>query len=303
MTRPGPRWLGIDIGATKLAVRAETGGVSWDRNVPWPPTGGAAADLATLRETVDEARRQAGGPFTRVGVAAAPSLDTAGSVSAWPSRQSWAGMPLLDVLTTACGAPVVIADDGSLAALAEARTAACPDLAYLGLGTGVGGGLVVGGRLLLGAFGQAGEIGHLPIERSGPACRCGRRGCLQARLSAEALSRRAGRLRGRPATPEEFVRGVEERRRWALRTLDAAATALARAVLVVSELVEPAEVRIGGGLGAALPTLPERVAAALAPMTRPGRRPPRIRAAVLGARASVVGAVCLARDPGPVGGR
>jgi kanosamine 6-kinase len=300
MAEPPARWLGIDIGATKLVVRAETGTGDWETAVPWPP-GGPAADLAVLRATVAEARRRAGGPIARVGVAAAPTIDRAGTVSAWPSRPTWVGTALLDVLTAACAAPVLVADDGSLAALAEAEAAGCDDLAYFGLGTGVGGGLVVGGHLVRGAFGGAGEIGHLPIEPYGPACECGRRGCLQARLSAGALSRRAGRLRGRTASPHDLVRGVEEHRRWALRTLDEAATALARAVLIVSELVEPAQVRIGGGLGAALPALPPRVTAVLETMRRPGRHPIAVRPAALGARASVAGAVRLARDPASAG--
>ncbi|MGI5212779.1 ROK family protein [Plantactinospora sp. CA-290183] len=296
MAQPESRWLGVDIGGTKLAVRVETDSGEWTTTLRWP-AGDVAADLAALRDVVLTARRQAGGPFDRVAVAAAPTLDPAGTVVAWPSRPSWVGAALTEVLANAAGGPVLTVDDGSLAALAEAHAGGCADLVYLGLGTGLGGGLVLGGRLILGAYGGAGELGHLPVQPAGPPCRCGRRGCLQARVSGAALAHRAGRLRGRDTSTGELVAGAAEGRRWALRVVDEAAGTLARAILAVSELVQPAEVRIGGGLGAALPLLPARVAAALAPMGRPGHRLPLVGSGRLGESASLAGAALLARNP------
>lgn len=282
--------LGLDIGATKLAVRAIAPDREWTARVEWAGDGWGD-DLALLSDILAEARA-AVGTVDRVGVAAAPTVDAAGRVTAWPSRPAWVGAPLVDTVAAATGAQVRIADDGSLAALAEADAAGCPDLVYLGIGTGLGGGLVVGGRLVLGATGTAGELGHLPLSPNGLPCGCGRRGCLQTVVSGPALAARATQLRGRPTSTEELASAVHNGHPWALQVVDEAADALAWAVVLLSELVEPARVHIGGGLGAALPELPDRITAALRP--RPGHPLPVIAPALLGPDASLAGALLLA---------
>ncbi|MFE0530355.1 ROK family protein [Micromonospora sp. SD19] len=301
-----PYWLAVDIGATKLAVRGERGTRCFVARQPW-----SGSDLQQLTRTLREARQQLGGQVGRVGVACAATLDADGRVVTWPSRPSWTGQPVRDVIADAAGAQTIIGDDGGLAALAEADAAACADLAYVGIGTGVGGGLVSGGRLITGAFGTAGEIGHLPIDRVGPTCRCGRTGCLQASTSGAALAARATRLRRRPTTEADLVTGTREGRRWAVRVCDEAASALAQAIIAVSELVQSARVHLGGGLGHALDDLPQRVTAALESRWRPGRPLPVIARAWFGADASLAGAMLVARrgrvelaahpqrDPGP----
>lgn len=318
---PPGSWLGVDVGATKLAVTAVSGTRTWRSAADWPggegsgagPVGvggspgaaarsaargaarGALADLARLREVVSRARAAVGGRIDRVGLACAPTVGADGRIVAWPSRPAWLGVPLLAELRDAAGAPVVFADDGSLAALAEAEAAGCTHLVYLGLGTGLGGGVVSGGRLLTGAYGGAGELGHLPIEPTGVACRCGRTGCLQATVNAAALAAHASRLRGRATTTAELVAGFAAGQWWAVDVVDTAARTLARAVLVISEMLQPARVHLGGGLGSALADLPARVTAALRPLARPGQWLPIVAPARLGPDASLAGALLLAR--------
>lgn len=286
--------LAVDIGGTKLAIRAIHGDRRRETTVAWPESGDLDADFAVLRTALAEMSSALGTPPVRVGVSSAPNTGPDGSVTTWPNRSSWAGAPLRRFLETVTGAEVLLSDDGTLAALAEAHASGSRDLGYVGLGTGVGGGLVSGGRLLVGAWGTAGELGHLTVDPDGPACRCGMRGCLQAKVSAAALAERASRVRGAPTTTGELVSGAAQARPWATEVVEYAAAALAAALAIVAELVQPARVHLGGGLGAALPTLPGRVSARLADLTRPGRTAPEVAGAIYGHQSSLAGAALLA---------
>lgn len=286
--------LAVDIGGTKLALRAVAAGVTvHERTVLWPVGDDAGGESDLLEASVAEAVGALGEAPVRIGVAAAPNVGADGRVVSWPSRPHWVGRSLRAPFVGS-GADVLFGDDATLAGLAEARSTGSRDLAYLGIGTGVGGGLVSGGRLLTGAWGTAGELGHLMVDPEGPRCRCGARGCLQAAVSAEALAAHASAGRGRLTTTSALVAGVNRTEPWAERTLDHAADLIARALRILVELVQPAQVRIGGGLGAALAPLPGRVARRLSATARPGRPLPEVRPAVHGPHSSLVGAAVLA---------
>lgn len=280
--------VAVDIGATKLAIQAKRGRQSWCYRREW------SSDLELLTQVVRQARQRLGGHIDRVGVACAASLDRDGRISTWPSRPLWIGQPIREMIAGAAQAPLVIGDDGALAALAEAEAASCRDLVYLGLGTGVAGGIVADGRLLTGAHGTGGEIGHVPVDPRGPVCRCGRTGCVQAFAAGPALARRASALRGAAATERELADGVARGEPWAVRTLDEAVTAIARAITIVSEVVQPQRVHLGGGLGIAVADLPCRLTEALHTLARPGRPMPTVAHAHFGADASLAGAVTAA---------
>ncbi|MFD5270840.1 ROK family protein [Streptomyces sp. NPDC058335] len=288
------RVLAVDIGGTKLALRAVAAGAAvHERTVPWPAGGDAGSQSDLLETSVAEAIGALGGAPARIGVAAAPNVGADGRVVSWPSRPDWVGRSLRAPFVGS-GAEVLFGDDATLAGLAEARSTGSRDLVYLGIGTGVGGGLVSGGRLLTGAWGTAGELGHLVVDPEGPRCRCGTRGCLQAVVSAEALAAHASAARGLTTTTAELVAGVERTEPWAERTLDHAADVIARALRILVELVQPAHVTIGGGLGAALAPLPGRVARCLSATVRPGRPLPEVGPAVHGPHSSLAGAALLA---------
>jgi kanosamine 6-kinase len=297
-----PDLLALDIGATKVAVRT----ASYERAQPWSGTG-RDSDLRGLETLIRAATGAAppavaasgGGTWRRIGVASAPTVDGDGVVVAWPSRPSWVGLPLVALLREMTGGEVVVADDGAVAALAEAAEAAVDDIAFLGLGTGVGGGLVARGRLL------CGEPGHLPVADRGPLCNCGRRGCLQSFVCGPALAARATVLRGRPTSTHDLVAAAGTNAVWAARVVGEAADALARAVVILAETTRPARVHLGGGIGTALTELPARVTSALESWRRPGHPLPSVHHALLGADASLTGAVLLAQvgqggrgDPG-----
>ncbi|WP_261554543.1 ROK family protein [Frankia tisae] len=319
-----PGVLGIDVGGTKVALRIEPAdadapvhadapigdGTSAGAATPveatfrWVPSASAGRDLGDLATHVADLRARWTGPVTAVGVAMPATVDPAGRVTTWPGRPSWTGLALADALRDLVpGAVVACADDGDLAALAEADAAACPDLVYLGLGTGVGGGIVLDGRPCPRPGRGSAEIGHLVIFAGGPLCTCGRQGCVQATASGPATLRRAARHRvGEGGELGEEVTFAELRAAWlagtgwAVRAVRESAQAVAVAVVGLTELLHPALAVVGGGFADGLPGFAQAVDERARELGRPGHPPAPVRAAVLGGLSSLSGAILLARQ-------
>ncbi|MGW5448738.1 ROK family protein [Streptomyces asiaticus] len=291
------------MGGTKVALRLEHDDLSIrESSFRWAEpdgtdaitSGGATRDLELLARHVRELCEP--GRLTGVGVALPATLDATGTVTAWPGRPGWAGVELRGALSALFGeAGVRCADDGDLAALAEAHEAGCPDLLYLGVGTGIGGGIVLNGRPVPGAGRGSCEVGHLIVDRDGPLCDCGRRGCVQAAASGPATLRRAARRRGEEVAFTALREAVRDGKQWAVAALRESGRALATAVAGVCELVRPSLVLIGGGFAAAMPELVAMVAERTTALERPGHPLPPVRAATLGGLSSLHGAVLLAR--------
>jgi kanosamine 6-kinase len=292
-------YLGVDVGGTKVAFLLERDGRALDgTELRWPQPGTADDDLALLTDALRAVRQEWGEPLTAVGVAMPATLDRAGRVTAWPSRPGWADRDLSALFGGVFpGTVVSFADDGDLAAVAEADAADCADLVYLGVGTGIGGGVVSGRKPWPGPARGSCELGHLVVDRAGPRCACGRRGCLQALASGPATLRRAGRLCGREVTFAEFRQAYAARASWATEAAGESCAALAAALTGVCEFARPELVSIGGGFAAALPGFAAEVAARTAALARPGHPPVPVRAALLDGRSSLLGAVRLARNP------
>lgn len=297
--------LGIDIGGTKVALRAEnSAGASYDVSFRWPegrpddaPGEGFARDVAELSRRLAPAPGSRREPVTAVGVALPALLDAEGRVAAWPGRPSWEGARPLEALAGLFPrAGIVWADDGDLAALAEAEAAGCADLLYIGVGTGIGGGVICGGRPLPGPGLGSCEVGHVVVDHSGgQRCDCGRLGCVQALASGPATLRRAAELRGGPVEFAALRDGVAAGAPWAVGALEPAVRALAALVVSVAELTRPRLALIGGGFAAGVPDLVPRVEDELARLARPGMSVPVVRRAALGGLSSLSGAVALAR--------
>ena len=132
---------------------------------------------------------------TAVGVAAPGAVDhRRGVVRLAPNLNGWVDVPLKDLLEERLGVPVQVGNDANLAALGEHMFGAgrgIKDLIYITVSTGIGGGILTDGRLLLGHHGYAAEIGHQTVEDSGPRCKCGNIGCLEAMASGTAIAREA----------------------------------------------------------------------------------------------------------------
>lgn len=302
--------LGIDVGGTKVALRAEAADTSHARGAArtdraaqhaqavfrWPAARDARTDWAALTAEVAALRERWGGGFGAVGVAVPAAVDGDGRVTAWPGRPGWEGFALGSALRRLFpGTAVLWADDGDLAALAEATHAGCDHVVYLGVGTGVGGGVVHHGAPLPGPGRGSCEAGHLVVDRRGPRCDCGRRGCLQATASGPATLRRAARLRGAPVDFAALRTGLAEGAAWADSAVEETCAALAAAFVSLGELFRPELAVLGGGFADALPGLADRVSAHAAGLSRPGFPAPPLRPAALGGLSSLHGALALAR--------
>ncbi|BCJ69264.1 ROK family protein [Polymorphospora rubra] len=287
--------LGVDVGGTKVALRAEAPGrPTYDRTFHWPREADLATDLATLAAEVTRLR-DGWGPVAAVGVAMPATTDPAGTVTTWPNRPGWTGLDLTGELRRLFpGAATAVADDGDLAALAEARHVGCDDVVYLGVGTGIGGGVVWEGRSVPGR--SSAEIGHMVVALDGERCDCGRRGCLQAIASGPATLRRAGIARGVAVSFDDLRAGLRDGLPWAVEAVHATCTALAAAVVSLGELLAPTVVIVGGGFAGGLPGLVPLVGHTARMSARPGRPVPVVTAAALGGLSSLHGALWLAHD-------
>ncbi len=249
--------IGIDLGGTKTEILAlaDDGSPRLRRRVP-TPSSSAEAIVATIAALVAETETELGESGT-VGVATPGSLSPTTGRLRGSNTTVLNGRPLADELARALGREVRIANDANCFALSEARdgAAAGAEIVFgIIVGTGCGGGLAIGGRSITGAHAIAGEWGHNPLpwpradELPGPACWCGKSGCLETWLSGPALladHRRHGHAATDvPGIADAAARGDPA----AIATLERHADRFARALATVVNLVDPHVVVLGGGL-------------------------------------------------------
>jgi glucokinase len=195
----GDRVLAIDIGGTKLAAALvdDEGGMLARTSRPTGEGTDGEALFAQLAGVVDEVLAQAGDDRPVVcGVGTGGPMTGGGTTVSPVNIEAWRAFPLLDRLTGHTGLPTFIDNDAKALALGEGWLGAargCRDYLAMVVSTGVGGGIVLDGRLLDGADGNAGHIGHVIVEPDGATCGCGARGCLEAEASGTAIRRRTGR--------------------------------------------------------------------------------------------------------------
>ncbi|MFZ5652618.1 MAG: ROK family protein [Bacillota bacterium] len=194
---------GVDLGGTKiLAALADLQGrIVAEKRVHTVAEEGPGAVIDRIVSTIGEVRRMipddGGGPAA-IGVGSPGPLDpVSGVVYGSPNLPGWTHVPLKRILEEKTGAPVLLDNDANLAALGEySFGAGCGSrhMVYVTASTGIGGGLILDGRIYRGAGGGAGEVGHMVIDPLGPLCGCGRKGCLEALASGTAMAARAREL-------------------------------------------------------------------------------------------------------------
>ncbi len=189
-------FIAVDIGGTQIraALCDAAGTIHRRASDLTAPHEGAEAVMGRIERAI---RRvwPADGPVQAIGVVAPGPLDPwRGVVWQTPNIPCWKDYPLRDAIQERLGVPTLLGNDANAAALAEQRFGAGrgeANLIYVTVSTGIGGGVIVDGRLLLGAHGLAGEIGHIKLEPNGPPCGCGDHGCLEALAAGPAIARQA----------------------------------------------------------------------------------------------------------------
>jgi fructokinase len=249
--------LGIDLGGTKIAAVAlgDDDRVLWERRVP-TPRDDYDGTLEAIAMLVDEGDRVATGrPPVGIGMPGAISPAT-GLVK--NANSTWLnGRALHRDLERRLDRPLRLANDANCLAISEGAdgAAAGAEVVFaIILGTGVGGGLAVGGRVIRGANAIGGEWGHNPLpwplaeEQPGPSCYCGKAGCVETWLSGPGLAADFRRRGGRDLRSEEVVELARDGDALASDVLESWYTRLARALATVINVVDPDIIVAGGGL-------------------------------------------------------
>ena len=234
---------------------------------------------------------------------AVPINKATGELEADGILPGWHGIRPAVEMESRLGIPVVLDNDANVGALGEKAFGAArgvDDLIYLRLSAGIGAGLILEGRPYPGVTGVAGEIGHVLSDPSGPICRCGNRGCLEAVASPVAVAALLERSIGQPITVQRLLDLVAGGHRGARRAVAEAGEAVGRAVSMLVNALNPELVVVGGDLAQAADILLEPIEAAIERHSvAPAADAVRVTAGMLGDRAEVLGAAALvlARTP------
>jgi glucokinase len=292
------RTIGIDVGGTKiLAGIVERDGTVLATERRETPVESTQAFLEGLAETVDALRDDS---IAAVGIGIPSTIDQRRGTSVFAVHVPLEGVPLRERASQYLGLPVAIDNDANAAAVAEWTIGAgrgTQHMVMLTLGTGIGGGLILGGRLYRGSSGAAAELGHMVLEFDGPECRgfCTGRGHFEYFASGSAANELAQSLLGPESDSRALVdaaRGGDER---AEAGLEEMGRMLGAGLAGLVNIFDPEAIVIGGGFGEALDLM---LGPALETMRRdalpPGRDTVRIVPAELGEEAGMVGAGLIA---------
>ncbi len=311
----GGVYVGIHFGvrATTVALADSQGHLDHLHKQP-ALVGSPARSVAAVRGLLNEALADAKVPRARVRVVGAtvPGLvdqDTGACVLA--PNLSWRDFPLRAALAEELGVPVVVNNVAQAAAIAEGRVGAARgarSYVWIHVGSGVGSGIVLDGKIFFGRRGFSGEIGHCPVVHPGPPCGCGRLGCLETVASAKAIVRAAeiAVAAGEPTVLAELppplsstavAAAAREGDPVARRILGEASEFLGRGISYLLNILNPEMVVLGGAVAQAGETLVGPVRASVA---RHSLLPAGVAVvpSTLGNRAEVTGAAVLAIDHG-----
>jgi len=313
-------YIGVDIGGTKVmaATVSDDGTVG---PIARRSTPGRRVEVSLVEDALTEAIEEAatGRPIAGVGIAAAGFVDAEGERVMFAPHLPWRDDPTRSRLEARWRVPVALDNDANCAARAEVALGAAQDASdvlLVTMGTGIGGAVVLGGTLLRGRNGMAGEFGHMQVVPDGRGCECGGEGCWEQYSSGNALVRYA---RGRmwhesfvgTTLLEELTDGdpdlltgplvttaAERGDRLALQAFDEIGEWLGIGIANLVAAFDPELVVVGGGVSAAGDLLlgPARVALRQSLVGAEHRFIPPIRRAHFGPEAGVVGAAALARS-------
>lgn len=268
--------IGIDIGGTKTAVGIYTlDCLPIDAtSFPTEPQMGADSLVKRISEAVRDIADKGGfeGKPSFVGVACPGPLDLKEGRIVYIPTMGFKDIPIKKMLETELGVTVALENDANCAALAEAVSGAgkgFDNVVYITVSTGVGSGVVIGGKIYDGAASSAGEIGHLTVERDGIECACGKRGCLEKYASGTAIAEIATNRLGRAVDAKEVFALCRKGDKICCEVVEQAAEHLAFALGAVWQLVDPDIVVLGGSVTKDFDVLEPLLSAALEKYVQP----------------------------------
>jgi glucokinase len=306
--------IGIDLGGTKMLL----GVLNSDSKTVWESRERSAGEgedelVELLVREIEEARAEHGGVET-IGMGIPATLDHEKGLAVAAVNLPIENLPIRDLVAERTGLPVFVDNDANVAALAEHLFGAArgaENAVMLTVGTGIGGGLILGGEIYRGATGAGAELGHVAIQMDGPACQgnCPNRGCIEALASGTALGREGlAAAEGKPdsalgkllAAGEEVdgravTVAAQQGDAAAIEVFELIGSRLGVALASFANIFEPEVIVVGGGVMAAGDLLLEPARRELESRAlRPMNRTPVV-AAELGADAGTIGAAAMAR--------
>jgi glucokinase len=297
------RILGVDLGGTntKIGLVSNRGDLLWDETVPTPARAGRAGLLKHLEDVALRGLERS--PEAQaIGIATAGWVDPRSGrvVYATENLPGWTGTDIAETIHKATGKPVFVENDANALAVGEKRFGVARDFndfVCITLGTGVGGGCFIGGRLNHGAHCFANAFGHMCIERGGKPCSCGQQGCLEAYTNASALLDYAG---GDYENSVDLIAAANAGEAAATGAVHSFAKRLAAGCSLMVQLLDPEALILAGGLAQnnrlLIPSL-ERELSVLVPVWE--QRHLKILNSSMGYHAGVLGAAALAQSPKP----
>jgi glucokinase len=253
----GPRAIGVDVGGTKTkALRVGKGGEIDARSTLPTPATDASATVATIEEAVREILTD---DVVAIGIGAAGLVDVRTGVLLSAPNIAWRNVPLRDGIGGRFGLPVTVDNDATAAAWGEHLFGAARGFGhvlFVGVGTGIGGGILVDGTLMRGAHGLAGEIGHIIVEPGGPLCGCGNHGCWEQVAGGHAIARAGARaVLEDPGSAIATLAGGDPSRATGELVARAAAAGEATAIAIIAQVGR----RLGEGIGGLVNVLDPQV--------------------------------------------
>ncbi len=291
-----PAVLAVDLGGTAMkgAVVTRDGSAAVEITRPTPATDILAA-LVALFADLRDAGLERGHDVRAAGVATPGMLDEQRGIVHYASNLDWRDVPLRDLLQTRLGMPIAVGHDVRAAGLAERAAGAArgfDDFVLVPIGTGVAAALVSSGGTITGATGAAGEFGHIPVVAGGEACTCGQRGCLEVYVSGAGVARRY-RAAGGDALSSRAIAARLGEDPLADRIWFEAVEVLAQGLNILTLLLDPGVIVLGGGFSQAGAALMDPLTARMSEGLAWRRRPEVVRS-LLGGDAGRSGAAILA---------
>jgi predicted NBD/HSP70 family sugar kinase/biotin operon repressor len=300
-------FVGVDFGreSVRIAVTNRVGDVLADaRSGRLEVAHQAEEALAIARSMLAKAVPEAGlAPERLLGAGVAVSAPVRADSPRFASEvifPSWSGIDVAAALGPQLGVPVYLENDANLGALAESTFGAARtvrNVLYVMLSEGIGGGVIIDGRIYKGHTGTTGELGHVVVNPEGQVCRCGNRGCLATVAGGAALTDALRQTYGGEMSLDEVITLVQDGDPGATRVIADAGRAVGRVLAGMCSLLDPGLVVIGGELAPAGEPLLDAIRRSLGRWISPALgRKYSVVAGELGARAEVLGAVALAMN-------